>query len=131
VTPGPDEGFLHDVIRAGPVRAEPLDVAVQGRGVVRIRLADRGVGVAGLLATALVVLATAASPALALAAGATDSVQRIHRLLGPCEPLGRARRQLLRASAYLATVTFGERAAAVRAAAGCGASMIMSAAPTR
>ena len=52
-----------------------------------------------LLATALVVLATAASPASALAAGATDSVQRIHRLLGPAEPLGRARRRLLRAAA--------------------------------
>jgi hypothetical protein len=26
-------------------------------------------------------------------------VQRIHRLLGPSEPLGRARRQLLRAAA--------------------------------
>ena len=47
------------------------------------------------LATALVALATAASPAPALAAAATDSVQRIHRLLGPAEPLGRARRQLL------------------------------------
>ena len=35
-----------------------------------------------LLATALLVLATAASPASALAAGATDSVQRIHRLPG-------------------------------------------------
>jgi hypothetical protein len=35
------------------------------------------------LATALVLLATAASPASALAAGGTDSVQRIHRLLGP------------------------------------------------
>ena len=52
-----------------------------------------------LLATALVVLATAAGPASALAAGATDSVQRIHRLLGPSEPLGQARRQLLRAVA--------------------------------
>jgi Zn-dependent protease with chaperone function len=52
-----------------------------------------------LLATALVLLATAASPASALAAGATDSVQRIHRLLGPAEPLGRARRQLLCATA--------------------------------
>ena len=52
-----------------------------------------------LLATALVVLATAAGPAPALAAGTTDSVQRIHRLLGPSEPLGRARRQLLRAAA--------------------------------
>jgi hypothetical protein len=36
-----------------------------------------------LLATAPVVLATAASPAPALAAGATDSVQRIYRLLAP------------------------------------------------
>ncbi len=52
-----------------------------------------------LLATALVVLATAAGPAPALAAGAIDSVQRIHRLLGPSEPLSRARRQLLRAVA--------------------------------
>jgi Zn-dependent protease with chaperone function len=60
-----------------------------------------------LLATALVVLATAAGPASALAAGATDSVQRIHRLLGPSEPLGRARRQLLRAAAAA-----GEHAAA-------------------
>ena len=58
-----------------------------------------------LLATALVVLATAASPASALAAGATDSVQRIHRLLGPGEPLGRARRQLLRASAAALALT--------------------------
>ncbi len=51
----------------------------------------------GLLATALVVLATAANPAPALAtagssapalaAAATDAVQRIHRLLGPAEPL--------------------------------------------
>jgi Zn-dependent protease with chaperone function len=58
-----------------------------------------------LLATALVVLATAAGPAPALAAGATDSVQRIHRLLGPAEPLGRARRQLLRAAAAALAVT--------------------------
>jgi hypothetical protein len=50
VAPGPDEGFLHDVIRAGPVRAEPLDVAAQGRGVLCMQLADRGVGVAGQLA---------------------------------------------------------------------------------
>ena len=58
-----------------------------------------------LLATALVVLATAASPASALAAGATDSVQRIHRILGPSEPLGRARRQLLRATAAALALT--------------------------
>ncbi len=48
------------------------------------------------LATALVVLATAGNPAPALAAAATDAVQRIHRLLGPAEPLSRARRLLLR-----------------------------------
>ena len=58
-----------------------------------------------LLATALVVLATPASPAPALAAGATDSVQRIHRLLGPCEPLGRVRQQLLRATAAALALT--------------------------
>ena len=58
-----------------------------------------------LLATALVVLATGAGPAPALAAGATDSVQRIHRLLGPSEPLGRARRRLLRAAAAALAVT--------------------------
>jgi Zn-dependent protease with chaperone function len=58
-----------------------------------------------LLATALVVLATTTSPAPALAAGATDSVQRIQRLLGPREPLGRARRQLLRATAAALALT--------------------------
>jgi Zn-dependent protease with chaperone function len=51
------------------------------------------------LATALVALATAGTPAVTLAAAATDSVQRIHRLLDPAEPLGRARRLLLRATA--------------------------------
>jgi bla regulator protein blaR1 len=58
-----------------------------------------------LLATALVVLATAASPAPALAAAATDSVQRIHRLLVPAEPLGRAHRQLLRTIAAALALT--------------------------
>jgi Zn-dependent protease with chaperone function len=58
-----------------------------------------------LLATALVLLATAASPAPALAAGATDSVLRIRRLLGPSQPLGRARRQLLRAAAAALALT--------------------------
>jgi Zn-dependent protease with chaperone function len=57
------------------------------------------------LATALVLLATAASPASALAAGATDAAQRIRRLLGPAEPLGRARRQLLRAAAAALVLT--------------------------
>jgi Zn-dependent protease with chaperone function len=57
------------------------------------------------LASALVVLATGTSPAAALAASATDSVQRIHRLLRPAEPLGRARRQLLRATAASLALT--------------------------
>ena len=57
------------------------------------------------LATALVVLATGTSPAPALAASATDSVQRIRRLLLPAEPLGRARRRLLRATAASLAVT--------------------------
>jgi len=51
------------------------------------------------LATALVVLATSAGPAPGLAAAAIDAVQRIQRLLGPAEPLSRARRRLLRAGA--------------------------------
>ena len=62
-------------------------------------------GVGPVLATALVVLATSASPASTLAAGATDAVQRIHRLLGPSQPLGRARRQLLRATAAAIALT--------------------------
>jgi Zn-dependent protease with chaperone function len=57
------------------------------------------------LATALVVLATGGSPAPALAAAVTDALQRIHRLLEPAEPLGRARRQLLRAAAASLAVT--------------------------
>jgi Zn-dependent protease with chaperone function len=57
------------------------------------------------LATALVVLATSASPGLGLAAAATDSVQRIHRLLRPAEPLGVARRRLLRVTAASLALT--------------------------
>lgn len=55
------------------------------------------------LATALVVLATPAqaTPAPALAAAATDAVQRVHRLLRPVEPLSRTRRRLLRATAAI------------------------------
>jgi len=41
----------------------------------------------------------------ALGAAATDAVQRIHRLLGPAEPLGRVRRQLLRAGAAALALT--------------------------
>jgi Zn-dependent protease with chaperone function len=51
------------------------------------------------LATALVILAAGASPAPALAAAATDAVQRIQRMLGPAEPLGRTHRRLLRTTA--------------------------------
>jgi Zn-dependent protease with chaperone function len=57
------------------------------------------------LATALVVLATAANPAPALAAAATDAVQRIHRLLDPAAPLGRTRRHLLRTTAAALALT--------------------------
>ena len=57
------------------------------------------------LAAALVVLATAASPAPSLAAAATDSVQRIHRILGPPVPLSQARRQLLRATTAALALT--------------------------
>jgi Zn-dependent protease with chaperone function len=63
---------------------------------------DRGTGP---LATALVVLAAAASPAPGLAAAATDAVQRIQRLLRPAEPLSRVRRQLLRAGAAALALT--------------------------
>ena len=57
------------------------------------------------LATALVALATAGSPAPALAAAAIDTVARIHRLLDPARPLGRGRRQLLRATAAVLALT--------------------------
>jgi Zn-dependent protease with chaperone function len=57
------------------------------------------------LATALVVLATGASPASALAAAATDSVQRIHRLLRPAEPLSPARRHLVGVTAVSLMLT--------------------------
>ena len=59
----------------------------------------------GPLATALAVLAVAAGPAPGLAAAATDAVQRIQRLLSPAEPLGRVRRQLLRAGAAALALT--------------------------
>ncbi len=61
-----------------------------------------------VLATALVALASPASPASpvpGLAAAGTDAVQRIHRLVGPAEPLGRVRRQLLRAGAGALALT--------------------------
>jgi Zn-dependent protease with chaperone function len=57
------------------------------------------------LATALVALATAGSPAPALAAAAIDTVQRIRRLLDPARPLGPGRRHLLRATAAVFALT--------------------------
>ena len=62
-------------------------------------------GDTGPLATALAVLAAAAGPAPGLAAATTDAVQRIQRLLRPAEPLGRVRRQLLRAGAAAFALT--------------------------
>lgn len=60
----------------------------------------------GSLAAALVILATAAGPAPALAAAAIDPVQRIRRLLGPAEPpLSPVSRQLLRAAAAALALT--------------------------
>jgi hypothetical protein len=54
VTPGPDEGFLHDVIRRRAVGAEPLHIAMQSHGMASVELADRGVGVTWELAAGLV-----------------------------------------------------------------------------
>jgi Zn-dependent protease with chaperone function len=59
------------------------------------------------LASALVVLATGASPSLALAAAATDTVQRRHPLLRPAEPLSPTRRYLLRVTAAALVLTPG------------------------
>jgi Zn-dependent protease with chaperone function len=67
--------------------------------------AAKGVRGPGPLATALVALATSGGPAPALAAAATDTVQRIHRLLDPAEPLGTGRRQMLRATAAALALT--------------------------
>jgi hypothetical protein len=57
------------------------------------------------LATALLILATVGSPAPGHAAAGTDAVHRIHRLLDPAEPLGRAPRQLLRTTAAVLALT--------------------------
>jgi hypothetical protein len=48
--PGPDEGFLHDVVGAGPVGTESFDVPAQGQGMMGVQLADRSVGVASQFA---------------------------------------------------------------------------------
>jgi Zn-dependent protease with chaperone function len=77
------------------------DAATQIARLIEMHADDAATGArdGGVLATALVALASTASPAPGLAAAATDAVQRIQRLLGPAEPLGRVRRQLLRAGA--------------------------------
>ena len=67
--------------------------------------AARQVSGPGPLAAALVLLATVASPAAALAASATDTVQRVRRLLDPAPPLDNGRRRLLRATAALVACT--------------------------
>ena len=83
------------------------DMDTQITRLVEMHADDAATGARGArpLATALVVLATAAGPAPALAAAATDAVQRIQRLLSPAEPLGRVRRQLLRAGVAALALT--------------------------
>ena len=54
---------------------------------------------AGVPRPAVAVQDAQAAPGPALAAAATDTVQRIHRLLRPAEPLGLPRRRLMRAAA--------------------------------
>jgi Zn-dependent protease with chaperone function len=77
------------------------DAAIQIARLIEMHADDAATGARDgeVLATALVALASTASPAPGLAAAATDAVQRIQRLLGPAEPLGRVRRQLLGAGA--------------------------------
>ena len=77
------------------------DAATQIARLIEMHADDAATGARDgeVLATALVALASTASPAPGLAAAATDAVQRIQRLLGPAEPLGRVRRQVLRAGA--------------------------------
>jgi Zn-dependent protease with chaperone function len=83
------------------------DMATQVARLIEMHADDAATGTRDgeVLATALVALAGASGPAPGLAAAATDAVQRIHRLLGPAEPLGRVRRQLLRAGASALALT--------------------------
>jgi Zn-dependent protease with chaperone function len=77
------------------------DIAAQVARLIEMHADDAATGARDgeVLATALVALAGTVSPAPGLAAAATDAVQRIHRLLGSAEPLGRVRRLLLGAGA--------------------------------
>ena len=83
------------------------DLDPQVTRLVEMHADDAAAGAtdARLLATALVVLASAASPAPALAAAATDAVERVQRLLAPATPLSRVRRQMLRAGAAALALT--------------------------
>jgi Zn-dependent protease with chaperone function len=83
------------------------DTAIQIARLIEMHADDAATGARDgeVLATALVALAGNASPASGLAAAATDAVQRIQRLLDPTEPLGRVRRQLLRAGAGALALT--------------------------
>jgi Zn-dependent protease with chaperone function len=83
------------------------DMATQVARLIEMHADDAATGTRDgeVLATALVALASTASPAAGLAAAATDGVQRIQRLLGPAEPLGRVHRQLLRAGAGALALT--------------------------
>ena len=83
------------------------DMATQVARLIEMHADDAAKGAhdGEVLATALVALAGAPGPAPGLAAAATDVVQRIQRLLGPAEPLGRVRRQLLRAGASALALT--------------------------
>jgi Zn-dependent protease with chaperone function len=85
------------IARLAELLADDAATGVEGRGEPCDRRAP--------LATALVVLATAADPAPALAAAATDAVARIQRLLSPAEPLSRFHRQLLRAGVAALALT--------------------------
>ena len=83
------------------------DAAAQVTRLVEMHADDAATGARGAkpLASALVVLATAAGPAPGLAAAATDAVQRVQRLLSPAEPLSQVRLQLLRAGTAVLALT--------------------------
>ena len=90
-----------------PFVALTRDMATQVARLIEMHADDVATGTRDgeALATALVALGSTARPAAGLAAAATDAVQRIRRLLGPAEPLGRAHRQLLRAGAGALALT--------------------------
>jgi Zn-dependent protease with chaperone function len=81
-------------------------VVLSEQGALAAGPAVAGLGAAGLAATGLAATGLAATGpgpaelgATELSAAAADALQRLQRLLRPAEPLGRLRRQLLRAAA--------------------------------